>query len=102
MRAQIGDVELARAPQDEIVMIEGNPTSHRRRSTPTCSAPTQTPYTCPWKGVAQYWDVSTSGGALADVAWSYPEPYDGAEDRVGHGFAGYFAFDNRQVSLIGD
>ena len=29
---------------------------------------------CPYKGVARYWSVRTSGGLVEDVAWSYPAP----------------------------
>lgn len=34
--------------------------------------------TCPWKGLASYYDVSVDGERNADAAWRYPEPSDAA------------------------
>ena len=51
-----------------------------------------TPYTCPWKGPAQYWDVVTPDGTTKDGAWSYPDLKPSAVERVGTDFAGYVAF----------
>ncbi|WP_345434948.1 DUF427 domain-containing protein [Microbacterium gilvum] len=85
---------VAEAAREELVRIEGNwyfPPSSVRDGALAESA---TPYTCPWKGVAQYWDIR-SGAGLPDGAWSYPHPFDGAADRVGREFAGYVAFDPR-------
>ncbi len=56
-----------------------------------------TPYTCPWKGAAQYWNISVDGAELPDGAWSYPDLYPGAVDRVGKDFAGFVAFDRKVV-----
>ena len=30
--------------------------------------------TCPWKGVASYYDVTVDGEVNRDAAWTYPEP----------------------------
>lgn len=30
--------------------------------------------TCPWKGLASYYDVEVNGNRNADAAWYYPEP----------------------------
>lgn len=51
-----------------------------------------TPYTCPWKGVCQYFDVGEGDNWSADNAWSYPEPMDTAIERVHKDFANYVAF----------
>ncbi len=48
-------------------------------------APSSTTTHCPYKGWAVYW----SGGGIDDVAWSYPEPFDGVT-RI----AGLVAFDD--------
>ena len=62
-------------------------------------APSATPYTCPWKGPAQYWDLRTAGGTISDGAWSYPDLIPSAVERVGRDFAGYVAFDRRSVTV---
>jgi uncharacterized protein (DUF427 family) len=51
-----------------------------------------TPYTCPWKGECQYFDVGQGDDWSKDNAWSYPEPKPSAIDRVHKDFADYVAF----------
>lgn len=51
-----------------------------------------TPYTCPWKGVCQYFDVGQGDNWSKDNAWSYPDPLPSAFDRVHTDFTGYVAF----------
>lgn len=34
---------------------------------------------CEWKGPALYWDLTDGERRLPQVAWSYPQPLDGAE-----------------------
>lgn len=36
--------------------------------------PTATTSQCPYKGTAEYWSLLADGGAIGDVAWSYPTP----------------------------
>jgi uncharacterized protein (DUF427 family) len=88
MRASIGDTVIAEADEADLVKIEGNwyfpPASiaaDRFEESPT-------PYTCPWKGQCQYFHVD----GHPDAAWSYPEPYPTAIERVGRDFSGYVAF----------
>ena len=84
---------LAEAPESDVVRIEGNvyfPPSAVRRE---LLEESPTPYTCPWKGACQYYSVRDGGdAALPDRAWSYPEPYASAIERVGTDFSGYVAF----------
>ncbi|OJT25023.1 DUF427 domain-containing protein [Archangium violaceum] len=40
--------------------------------------------TCPWKGVASYYDVEVDGKVNKDAAWYYPEPKDAAHNIRGH------------------
>ena len=92
MRATVDGTVIAEAPESELVRIEGNwyfPPSAVKDGALSRSA---TPYTCPWKGAAQYWDVITPSGSTKDGAWSYPEPKPSAVDRVGTDFGGYVAF----------
>jgi uncharacterized protein (DUF427 family) len=93
MKATLNDTVLAEAEQDDLIKIEGNwyfpPASLKKELFES----SDTPYTCPWKGEAQYWNVRVGDDVHADKAWSYPTPYDGAASRVGKDFAGYVAFD---------
>jgi len=45
--------------------------------------------TCPWKGVASYFDVAVDGKENRNAAWYYPEPKDAAKN-----ITGYVAFWN--------
>jgi uncharacterized protein (DUF427 family) len=100
MQAFIGETVVADAPEDQLVQIEGNlyfpPTSVRWEHIEDSS----TPYTCPWKGTAQYWNAHTSTGHHSNIAWSYPAPIASAVERVGIDFSGYMAFDTVQVRLL--
>lgn len=40
--------------------------------------------TCPWKGLASYYDVEVNGKRNADAAWYYPEPKPAANKIAGH------------------
>jgi uncharacterized protein (DUF427 family) len=69
------------------------------RKTPPAFSDSPTPYTCPWKGAAQYHDVTVAGSVHHDAAWSYPSPYPASFDVVGKDYGGYVAFDKRQVTV---
>ena len=43
--------------------------------------------TCPWKGLASYYDIEVSGKRNANAAWYYPEPKAAARQ-----IRGYIAF----------
>ena len=99
MKAVVGDTIIAEAPVEDLIKIEGNwyfpPSSVNDKFIST----SPTPYTCPWKGDAQYHDVSVAGTVHHDAAWSYPDPYPSSFDRVGQDYSGYVAFDKRQVTV---
>ncbi len=42
--------------------------------------PSATQTVCPWKGVAQYYDVVVAGQVNKDAAWYYPAPKPAAEN----------------------
>jgi len=39
---------------------------------------------CPWKGVANYYDVVVDGKVNSDAAWYYPQPKSGAANIKDH------------------
>jgi uncharacterized protein (DUF427 family) len=92
MRATIDGTVIAEATEDELVKIEGNWYFPPSAVTPGALTQSPTPYTCPWKGACQYFDVVTPAGINKDGAWSYPELKPSAVERVGRDFAGYVAF----------
>ncbi|MDB5169781.1 MAG: hypothetical protein JWN82_177 [Candidatus Saccharibacteria bacterium] len=92
MKAVWNGKVIAEADKDDLIYIEQNwyfpPTSINQdylRKSPT-------PYTCPWKGVCQYFDVGEDDNWSTDNAWSYPNPLPGAFERVHKDFANYVAF----------
>jgi len=95
MKALIGDVVVAEADDADIISIEGNSYFPPSALEQDAFSESPTPYTCPWKGAAQYWNVNGN----TDAAWSYPQILPSAVERVGKDFAGYVAFDKRQVTV---
>jgi len=77
------------AESNDTIIIEGNhyfpPESIKEEYFKTAN----THSTCPWKGVASYYDVTVDGSANKDAAWYYPEVSDLAK-----GIKGYVAFWN--------
>ena len=73
MRATVDGTVIAEAPESDLVRIEGNWYFPPSAVVAGCAHREPDPYTCPWKGAAQYWDVVTPSGTTSDGAWSYPE-----------------------------
>lgn len=94
MKATWKDNVIAEADKTDLIYIEGNwyfpPDSVNKEFLQE----SPTPYTCPWKGVCQYFNVGQGDDWSKDNAWSYPEPLPGALDIVKKDFAGYVAFWN--------
>jgi uncharacterized protein (DUF427 family) len=90
--ATLDGIVIAEAPESDVLRIEGNvyfpPSAVRSEFLST----SPTPYTCPWKGEAQYLTVDVDGRRLPDRAWSYPTPHPTAIERVGADFSDYVAF----------
>lgn len=92
MKAIWNDQVIAEADKEDLIYIEGN------WYFPPASVNTEflensdTPYTCPWKGVCQYFNVGKDGETAKDDAWSYPEPLPSAIDTVKKDFTNYVAF----------
>lgn len=92
MKVTIDGAVIAEADDDQLVKIEGNWYFPPSSITPGTLSKSPTPYICPWKGVAQYYDVTTPLRTRKDGAWSYPDPLVSAADAVGRNFTGYVAF----------
>jgi len=73
------------AEADDTVVVEGNhyfpPASLKHEffsETPSYST------TCPWKGLASYYDVEVEGERAESVAWTYKEPSEAASNIKDH------------------
>ncbi len=92
MKAIWNDQVIAEADKADLIYIEGNwyfpPASVKKEFLQD----SPTPYTCPWKGVCQYYNVGQGDQWSEDNAWSYNEPMPSGIERVGKDFTGYVAF----------
>ena len=71
------------AESDDTVVVEGNhyfPAESIKRGHFRESG---THTTCPWKGVASYYDVLVGGEVNRDAAWYYPETKEAAKEIKG-------------------
>jgi uncharacterized protein (DUF427 family) len=68
------------AKSDKTIVVEGNhyfpPDSVERKY----FEPSDDHTTCPWKGVASYYDVVVEGDRNRNAAWYYPEPKEKARN----------------------
>ncbi|WP_382303745.1 DUF427 domain-containing protein [Herbiconiux sp. UC225_62] len=92
MKAVLGGTVIAEAPKEDLIAIEGNWYFPPSSVNAELLEKSPTPYTCPWKGECQYFNVKDGDASLQDRAWSYPHPYPTAFDRVGKDFSNYVAF----------
>lgn len=99
MRAVLNDTVIAESPDDELISIEGNWYFPPESLAGGLFEPSDTPYTCPWKGECQYFSVRAGGELVKDAAWSYPHPYPSSFERVGRDYSGYVAFDKGAVAV---
>lgn len=71
------------ADSADTVVVEGNhyfPDSAVDRA---LLRPSETHTTCPWKGIASYYDVVVDGQVNRDAAWYYPTPKEAARQILG-------------------
>lgn len=84
-KASWNDVVIAEASENDVVIVEGNvyfPPSavHREYLRPSSEHTT-----CPWKGLASYYDIEIGGQINRGAAWYYPDPKPAAariRDRI--------------------
>lgn len=99
MQALWNDTVIADAEKADLIYIEGNwyfPPDSVKEDFLRAS---DTPYTCPWKGDCQYFDVGEGARWSKDSAFSYPLPKPSAIETVHKDFSNYVAF-WRDVSVI--
>jgi uncharacterized protein (DUF427 family) len=71
------------ADSDATVVVEGNhyfPSDSVKKEFFRAS---DTHSTCPWKGLASYYDVVVNDKVNKDAAWYYPEPSEAAKEIKG-------------------
>ena len=74
------------AQSENTILIEGNHYFPESDVKMEYLIPSETHSTCPWKGLASYYDVKVNT-VNKDAAWYYPEPKDAAKE-----IKGYVAF----------
>jgi uncharacterized protein (DUF427 family) len=92
MKAMWNGVTIAEAPREDLIFIESNWYFPPNAVKQEYLQKSPTPYTCPWKGVCQYFNVGSGGKLSQDSAWSYPQPYETAIHKVKKDFSNYVAF----------
>lgn len=92
MKAELAGTTIAQADEGDLISIEGNWYFPLSSVAPGVLVESPTPYTCPWKGEAQYYSAVVDGETHADVAWGYPHPYPTALERTGRDISGHVAF----------
>ena len=75
------------AESDSTVVVEGNHYFPPGSVNMDLLRPSDTQTTCPWKGLAHYYDVAVGDDVNRDAAWYYPEPKAAASE-----IRGYVAF----------
>ncbi len=76
--------EVTLAESEQTVVVEGN---HYFPPDSICRErfrESQTHTSCPWKGIASYYDVLAGSEINKDAAWYYPEPKEGAANIKDH------------------
>jgi uncharacterized protein (DUF427 family) len=92
MKAIWHGITIAEAPREDIIFIESNWYFPPSAVNQEYLQKSPTPYTCPWKGVCQYFNVGKDGEFSQDNAWSYPQPNESAIHKVKKDFSNYIAF----------
>jgi uncharacterized protein (DUF427 family) len=75
------------AQSDQCEQVEGNAYFPPDSISKEYFKESATHTSCPWKGVASYYNVEVDGQVNKDAAWYYPTPKDAAKN-----ITGYIAF----------
>jgi uncharacterized protein (DUF427 family) len=72
------------AESDTFELVEGNVYFPAAAVTREFLKPSDTHTTCPWKGVASYYNLVVDGQINKDAAWYYPDPKPAAANIKDH------------------
>jgi uncharacterized protein (DUF427 family) len=72
------------AESDETVVVEGNHYFPPESVNMEYLQPSDHSTTCPWKGKAAYYTISSGGEVAKNAAWYYPQPKDAAAEIKDH------------------
>lgn len=67
------------AESDKTIIVEGNHYFPREAINEEYFTANTSHTTCPWKGIASYYDVTVDGKTNGSAAWYYPQPKDAAK-----------------------
>ncbi|HEX2834493.1 MAG TPA: DUF427 domain-containing protein [Thermoanaerobaculia bacterium] len=81
MKAIWNDTTIAES--DDTIVIEGNHYFPASAVDATHLRASSTHTTCPWKGIASYYDVVVGDAVNKDAAWFYPAPKEAAREIEG-------------------
>ena len=76
------------ADSDQCQFVEGNHYFPPESLNRTYFKPSATQSTCPWKGIASYYNIVVNGEVNIDAAWTYPK----TTTEQARAFEGYVAF----------
>lgn len=68
------------AESDKTIQIEGNQYFPADSINKEFFKSSNTHSTCPWKGIASYYNIEVSGEVNKDAAWYYPDPKSAAKE----------------------
>ena len=71
------------AESDDTVVVEGNHYFPEDSIDGRYFEKSDRTTTCPWKGVASYYDITVDGKTNVGAAWYYPDPKDAAKEIQG-------------------
>jgi len=92
VRALLNDLVIAEADRPDVIFLENSWYFPPQSVKQTLLRKSNTPYTCPWRGVCQYLDVGAGDEWSHDAAWSFHDLLPGAVARVHKDFTHYVAF----------
>jgi uncharacterized protein (DUF427 family) len=71
------------AESDDTVVVEGNHYFPLQSVDEKFLTPSNTTSVCPWKGTANYYNLSVGGSENPDAAWYYADPKQAAANIAG-------------------
>jgi uncharacterized protein (DUF427 family) len=92
MKAIWNDRVIAEASREDMIYIEGNWYFPPGSVDKDFLRESDTPYTCPWKGVCTYFDVGEGDAWSKDAASTYREPKPSSLEIVKKDYSNYVAF----------